>query len=255
MRIVYSLLTLILLFSSLSINAKEKITITTSNWPPYVSKTAPKFGYISQIIIEAFYHENIDVEFLFMPWSRAYEEAKHGNVDATSYWYKDDMHTEDFYLSQAISTEKVVFFRLKSEKPLIWKSLTDFNGLRMGLTRSYTYTSALWEYAEKNNERVSIVSTDKQNLKMLLLDRIDITPAQEIVGWHILQNIFAKEQINRVEVMYPPLSVKTGHLLFPKAKKDSKRLMQHFNRGLAKLALTGRLDELQEDLILGEFSR
>ena len=254
MKLAQCLVTISLLLYSSTLFATQTVTISTSDWPPYVSQKLPNYGYISQIIIEAFKQENIEVNFIFVPWARAYEEAKHGNVDATSYWYKDDKHNNDFYLSRPLSTEKVVFFRLKSDKPITWRTLSSFDDLTIGLTRSYTYTQALWEYAEKHQDRISIVNTDKQNLKMLLLERIDVTPVQELVGWHHLQTMFGKEQINRVEVMFPPLSVRTGHLLFPRHKKGSKALIEKFNRGLTKMAITGRLEELQEALILGEFS-
>lgn len=247
------------LFASLlvtnGLSANQIIKISTSEWPPYISKSAPNYGYVSQIIEEAFAQVNIDVKFVFYPWARSYEEAKFGNADATSYWYKDPKHMQDFYLSDPLSKENVVFFRLKSEKPIIWKSLSDFDDLTIGLTRSYTYTPELWQYAEDNSERMSIVTSDMQNFKMLLLGRIDVTPAQETVGWHHLQNLFAKEQINRVEVMQPSLSMRTGHLLFPKAQKNSKQLVKQFNKGLSILAKNGRLEELQEELILGRYSK
>lgn len=235
--------------------AKQTIKISTSEWPPYISKDSPNYGYISQTIEEAFALVDIDVEFVFMPWARAYQEAKVGHVSATSYWYKDHKHAEYFYFSEPLSSEKVVFFRLKSEKPSTWQSLSDFDGLAIGLTRSFTYTKELWQYAENNSDSISIVTTDEQNFKKLLLGRIDITPAQEIVGWSHLQSLFAKVQINRVEMMQPPLTIQTGHLLFPKVNKNSKELLKQFNEGLSILTKNGRLEELKEQLILGRYSK
>ncbi|WP_206484057.1 transporter substrate-binding domain-containing protein [Thalassotalea sp. G2M2-11] len=234
--------------------AEQTITISTSEWPPYISEKSPNYGYICQIVEEAFGKMNIKVNFVFYPWARAYEEARHGNVNATSYWYKDPKHEKDFYLSEAVSRENVVFFRLKSDKPVTWKGLSDFDGLTIGITRSYTYTQELWRYAKQHSDSISIVNTDMQNFKMLLLERIDLTPIQETVGWHYLQSSFAKEQVNRVEVMRPPLSVRTGHLLFPKSDKNSKKLVQQFNIGLKQLIDSGRVDELKEALILGRYS-
>ncbi len=238
-----------------NLSAKQTIKISTSEWPPYISKKLPNHGYISQVIEEAFAQVNIDVEFVFLPWARAYEDAKVGNYSATSYWYKDQKHARYFYFSEPLSKEKVVFFRLKSEKPLTWQSLSDFDDLTFGLTRSYTYTKALWQYAENNPERMSIVTSDEQSFKMLLLERVDLVPAQEIVGWHYLNSLFAKEQVNRVEVMQPPLNIFTGHLLFPKTNQNSMELVKQFNKGLEILAKNGRLEELQERLILGRYSQ
>jgi len=243
-----------LLFSS-QVMADNTIRISTSEWPPYISKKSPNGGYISQVIKEAFEQVNINVEFVYIPWARAYEEAKFGNFNATSYWYEDDRHKKHFYLSDTLSNEKTVFFRLKSDKPSKWANLSEFEHLTMGLTRGYTYTKELWQYAEKNSDRVSIVITDEQNFKMLLLERIDITPSQEVVGWHYLHNMFAKEQVNRVEIMQPPLSTQTGHLLFPKTNKNSLELLKQFNKGLSILKENGRIYELKEKLIQGYYSK
>lgn len=245
---------IIVLLLTCDVFATQQIRISTSEWPPYVSKTAPNYGYISHIVSEAFAKVNVEVEFVFSPWARAYDDTKDGEFSASSYWYKDPKHAEHFYFSEPLNKEKVTFFRLKSNKPITWQSVNDFDDYTIGLTRSYTYTKELWQYADKNQERISIVNTDEQNLKMLLLGRIDITPVQEDVGWHYLQSMFAKGQVNRVETLQPPLSIKTGHLLFPKAKDGSKELVEIFNRGLKILEASGRLATLQEELILGKYS-
>jgi polar amino acid transport system substrate-binding protein len=242
-----------LLFTS-ELWASQTIKISTSEWPPYISQKAPNHGYISQVITEAFQHVNIKVEFVFTPWARAYEEAKHGNVDATSTWYKDKKHASYFHFSAPLSEEKLVFFRLKSEEPATWKSFSDFDDLNIALTRSYTYTPELWHYAKNNNDRISIVTQDKQSFKMLLLGRVDLVPAQEIVGWHHLHTLFAKEQVNRVEVLRPSLKIHTAHVLFPKVNENSEQLLEQFNKGLAILIKNGRLNQLKEALIEGKYS-
>lgn len=252
--IKWHLLLISLLFSS-ELWAVKVVKISTSEWPPYVSKNGVHGGYINQVIKEAFSQVDVSVEFVYVPWARAYEGAKFGHFDATSYWYNDNKHKEHFYLSESLSHEKTVFFRLKSEKPQTWSTLSDFDNMTMALTRGLTYTKLLWQYAEQNKDRVSVVVSDEQSFKMLLLERIDVIPVQEVVGWHYLHSMFAKEQVNRVETMQPPLSTHTGHLLFPKANENSLDLLKQFNKGLAILKKNGRLYELNEQLIQGYYSK
>ncbi len=100
---------------SVQIWAKETITISTSQWSPYITSVSPQYGSMSTIINEAFANVGIKVEYVFLPWARAYEGAKSGEVDATSYWYKDEKHERDFLYSDPLTTDEVVFFRLKKK--------------------------------------------------------------------------------------------------------------------------------------------
>ncbi|GGD67993.1 ABC transporter substrate-binding protein [Lacimicrobium alkaliphilum] len=235
--------------------AQESIDIATGEWPPYTSASLPQDGYVNHVVRSAFGEMGIQVSFIYQPWARSYEGAKKGDYAATSYWYQDPKHQADFLLSTPLTKEKVVFFRRKSGRPLHWDELADFDDLRIGLSRSYTYTQALWEYANANPHRISVVNTDTQNIKMLLLERIDLFPVQELVGWNLVHGLFAPEQANRIETLQPPLSEKTGHLLFPKRNAGSERWRDLFNRGLDKLKKKGLLEQYREDLIMGGYAR
>lgn len=237
---------------SLQICAKEVVTISTSQWSPYITSISPQYGSMSTIINEAFAEMDIEVNYVFLPWARAYEGAKAGEVDATSYWYKDEKHDKYFLYSEPLTTDETVFFRIKNGKKTTWHTLSEFDDLRIGLTRGFTYTRSMWDYAEEHKNDVYIVGSDRQNLKMLMLGRVDIIPMQKEVGLHLLNSLFSQPLDQKVEILTPPLSIRTGHLLFPKANKKSKRLIQSFNKGLKLLKQSGRLQSLQQELVVEE---
>lgn len=245
---------LVMLLFSVASESGQPLEIATGEWPPYTSANLPYEGFVNHVIRSAFAQMNVSVEFVYLPWARVYESTKKGDYAATSYWYRDPKHQPHFLLSEALTKEKVVFFRRKSQRPQHWQDLQDFNDLKIGLSRSYTYTETLWAYAEANPGRISIVNTDTQNIKMLLLGRIDLFPVQELVGWNLVHNLFAPEQANLIETLHPPLSVKTGHLLFPKVNPDSHKWRDLFNQGVEKLKAQGLLEQYREDLILGLYS-
>jgi polar amino acid transport system substrate-binding protein len=245
---------MLVLLCTVTAEAGESLVIATGEWPPYTSADLPYGGYVNHVIDSAYSEMGVQVEFVYLPWARVYDSTKKGDFAATSYWYQDPKHQPHFLLSAPLTKEKVVFFRRKSHQPRRWQSLQDFNDLKLGLSRSYTYTEALWQYAQANPERVSVVNTDTQNIKMLLLGRIDLFPVQELVGWNLVHNLLAPEQANLLETLQPPLSVKTGHVLFPKANSDSEKWRDLFNQGLQKLKHKGLLEHYREDLILGRYS-
>lgn len=233
----------------------EVVRIATGEQPPLTSKTSKHLGYLNHIIEVAFKQQNKHVEFVFFPWSRAYLEAADGDIVATSYWFSDAKHQQHFYASSPLIRERVVFFRKKSAQKL--ETLADIKQLklRIGLTRGYTYTKELWQYARKRPRLVSVVNTELQNFRMLLLGRIDVFPAEEVSGWYALNQHFSAEQVKRVETLDKELLEREAHLMFSKVHPDGLRLLKAFNKGLNAAKSAGLLDRLEEDFITGKYSR
>ncbi|AWL12616.1 hypothetical protein HMF8227_02158 [Saliniradius amylolyticus] len=231
------------------------ITIASGITAPYTSPKLPEQGYVNHVVREAFASQGYTVSFVYLPWARAYEEALSGRFDATSYWYNSQWREKDFHYSQPVISERLVFFRRQSDGPQLWQNLDDFKDLRIGLTRGYTYTKELWALAERSPERFSVVNTDRQNLTMLALGRIDLFPVDEITGWHLAESYLAPEQARRLETLPRPLNVVEGHVLFPKAKAVSRSLLNSFNKGLNELIENGRMSELEEQLVTGFYSQ
>ena len=72
----------------LNINANEKITISNGEWPPFFSQELKDYGITSHIVSQAFKLENIEVQYKWYPWKRAFHLAKNGDIEATVGWEK-----------------------------------------------------------------------------------------------------------------------------------------------------------------------
>lgn len=51
-----------------------------------------------------------------------------------------------------------------------------------------------------------------------------------------------------------PLSLDTGHLLFPKIKPRSKKWLTLFEQGMAQLKQSGKLAQMEADLVAGKYA-
>ena len=234
--------------------ANEHIQIATGEYSPYTSAKLPNNGFINHIISSAFAEVNIDVEFIYLPWPRAYQKTTEGVFSTSSYWYYSKKHEKDFYLSDPLYQEKVLFFRLKSDSEPVWNGFDDLVKLKIGLSRGFTYTPEMWEFAESHKATVSVVNSDQQNLEMLLLKRIDLFPGEELSVWKLLRTEFAAEQQFRVESITPALLNNFSHVLFSKKHPNAKKLRDEFNRGLKRIIENGVLDELKLKLIRGYYN-
>lgn len=77
MKLINILFGALFLFTSV-VHGKDTIRITNGEWPPYLSKKLPHYGFASHLITEAFATVNVEVEYGFFPWKRAFRNAQEG---------------------------------------------------------------------------------------------------------------------------------------------------------------------------------
>ena len=237
-----------------SASAAEIITVATLEYHPWTGKNLKFNGFVNHVITEAFQQGGYTVKYTYLPWNRAVKETKSGNYSALSYVYFSKDREKEFYLSDPISEEKIVFFHLKSNPIKDWKTLDDLKNYKCGATRGYTYTKEFWKAAESKRLNVELTDNDIQNFKKLFAGRIDIFPSGRVNGYMILQKEFEIGKSDFLTFHPKPLSNTTGHLAFTRSRKDSENLLRIFNQGLAKLKKEGFYNKFLDDLLAGKYS-
>lgn len=232
----------------------EVIRITTGDFPPWTSEKLKHGGFTNHVISEAFALEGYTVEFTFYPWKRAYDAAKEGEkFQATSYWYPSERRREDFYYSDPLQEDAIVFFHLKSNPLPHWETLEDLRGRHIGATEGFTYTDEFWAASAAGVLNIEVAISDKINFRKLLKGRIDLFPSDPLVGRRILLEEFGLKAAEAVTYDPRPLTAVTGHLLFSKNAENVEELLAAFNRGLAKLKASGRYALFQSEWIAGKY--
>ncbi len=240
------LLLLVALFSGSCFCSADTVPITAGEYRPWLSKDLPQQGFIAQLITESFADSSYQPELTFMPWKRAYDQAKSGNYAATAYWYPSEKRRRHFIYSDSLHTESTHFFYNK-EKPLKqWSVLADLKGYKIGATDGYTYNDAFWQAAQDGTIEIDLAIRDELNMAKLIRGRIDLFPVEKHLGFALLTTHFQPHMTHMVDFHPTPLVKTTGHLLFSKAYPNAPKLVEAFNKGLQKLRSTGRYDELLE---------
>lgn len=235
-------------------SAEETITIATLEYHPWTGKNLKFNGFVNHVITEAFKREGYTVQFIYLPWKRGVIETKKGKYEALSYVYMSKDREKEFYLSDPISEEKIVFFHLKSNPIKDWETLDDLSNYKFGATRGYTYTKEFWQAAESKRINVDITDSDRQNFKKLFAGRIDIFPSGLVNGYSFLHKEFDISKSHLISYHPKPLSKTTGHLAFTRSRKSSEHLLQAFNQGLAELKQEGLYNLFVIDLLAGEYT-
>ena len=234
--------------------AADKVRLATGEWPPYISKGLQHYGVASHIVTDAFGVEGLEVEITFLPWRRAYAQAEAGDFDGTFGWSRESGREQDFYYSEPIFEDSMVFFHLK-RTPFEWETMDDLKGLRIGCTFEYYYGDAFRSAEDAGKLTVERVPKDIQNFRKLLRERVALVPLEKSVGYYILQNYFTPEEIG--QVTHHPKAIKTGayYLLLPKRLDSSQELLTIFNSGLKQLRQRGVITEYLKNSQDGRYQK
>ncbi|MCX4029479.1 transporter substrate-binding domain-containing protein [Endozoicomonas sp. SM1973] len=250
MRFPTLALYILLSVKALSVFAAEPITLATGEYPPYNSVTFQHYGLMPKIITEAFATVGYQVNFVFLPWSKAYYLSKIGNVDGTAQWFNSEERKIDHIYSHPILSEKVVWFYLR-EYQFDWKTLDDLTGIRICALRGFTYTHEFHRAIRAGNLHVSFVNYIDQCFKMILAGRTDITLENIEVAYYKLRSLFKPELVSQFVYHQKPFQVSYNHLLISKKTLDAQKIINDFNRGLKQLKTSGKINQILKNSRMG----
>lgn len=234
-------LLLFVLFCYGTINAMDTVVIATDDYDPYTLYRDNGSGVILDIIREAFAKVEVEVQFRFMPWKRCEMNVSEGKLFAATPYFKTDKRLKEYDFSDPLILSRNVFFYNKETVPddFFWTELSDFKEYRMGGVIGYWYMEAF----KKAGLKVSLVPTDLQMLKMILLNRIDFCVLDEITGRRLI-NTHLNGEMEHFGILEKPESIDSFHLLISRIYPGSKELTEKFNRGLRALKESGEYHKI-----------
>lgn len=126
----------------------EPVTIAAGEWKPFISEDLPGYGPHAKRVSEVFKQAGIEIEYVFVPWTRSYNLTRSGRYAATFSWFKsEDRLREVLYPDVPIDLRQSAVYYNKSRFPdgLDITSLDEMidSGLRIVGVRSYWYSEPL----------------------------------------------------------------------------------------------------------------
>lgn len=233
-------------FSALSAE-RERVVITTLDWPPYTGTALPKLGATTEVVRQAFDHAGMDVDVQFLPWKRAISEAKKGEAVAYYPGYHCK-HAADFAPSDPVGTGPLGFAE-HVEAPIAWDTVYDLGEqkLKIGTVLGYANTDEFDEKVGSGWIRAISAKDDLTNLKKLLRRRIDAVVIDKLVMSYLVATEPAlSEASDLLRFNEKPLEDKMLHVCF---EQDEVALRDRFNDGLKKVDT----DKVIDDYFANEF--
>ncbi len=98
------------------------------------------------------------------------------------------------------------------------------------------------------------VTTDLQNLRKILADRIQITPIDKEVGLTTIRKNFLQETAAKI-TCHPKLFGKGTplYVIFGRRTDKGRQYTELFNRGLEKLEKSGQIEQMWKDFRQGKY--
>ncbi len=238
--------------------ARDVVRLANGEWPPYLSQFLPDYGAASHIVRAAFNAVDVEVEYLFRPWKRAYGYAANGYSEGkvchgTVVWVYTEDRAKKFYYSDVVIEEIEVLFHLR-ENPLQWLDAADLKGKVIGGTAHTTYP--LLEAAEKRG----ILSIQRAGnydtlFNRLLAGRIDAVPQVKYVGNYFLQNTLTEEDREKISFSPTVVDRRKYHVMFSRVSDSDLHYLRLFNQGLQIIRENGVYAKIIHDLEAGKYFR
>lgn len=212
--------------------ANQSVRIASGEWPPFIGSNLPNYGFVGEIISQAFAQQGYQVEFHFLPWARAYAETQRGLYDATAIWMHSEEREVDFFYSLPVSQEEFVFF-YPVKKPFNWTSLSELAPYKLGGVLAYSYGKELDALLESGTLTMERDGLAAKNLEKLAKGRVDIVPEEKHIGYYLIN-----QEIPHLQALithHPtPFLTNSNYLLFPKQGARSQELLAIFNHYLTQ---------------------
>ncbi len=217
--------------------SKETISISSGEFPPYVSESLPNQGLYPPIIRKVFESAGIEVNFNIRPWSRAYEEVASGKVEASLPWLKTAEREKDL-IYPVVPIEEIndiLFFRkdvfpngleVSSLKELVNMKIKDKKNVERRIriigVSSYWYISALKEL----NADYELVAKPASAYNMIIADRADVHINTDKVGLLEIKEFLTPEKALLMGWSKTPVYKAPVYLAFSRKNPRSKELIK-----------------------------
>lgn len=174
---------LILIVFTCHPSRSDELVVSTGEWPPIITQSIYGYGSIAINFKTELAKEGYDLSFEFMPWARAYEQAKNGNAALTGPWVRNEERDRDLIFAGDPVVSLSVVGYLPRPQMATRETLRSYeeiikSNLRVVGVRGYWYEKIFRQLKGD----VHYVSSAETAWKMISAGRADIYVDADLVG-------------------------------------------------------------------------
>jgi polar amino acid transport system substrate-binding protein len=233
---------LLIIFSLNSVYAKEQLQLplVTGEWPPFTSKQMDGKGFFTELVTAIMAEMKLKPHYQFLPWKRCESRIVKGSAWGAFPYSKNEARSKKYNFSDTVAYSTTVFFYYKPRmKHFAYSRIEDLKKYKIGGVLGYFYQ----EEFDKEKLNVEYVTTDEQNIKKLFVERFDITPINELVGWQLVKKLYP-DKINEFATAKKFYNDTDLRVMVYRKYPDSDLLLKRFNEGLQLIKSKGVLNQI-----------
>ena len=225
------LMVILIIVASAPLSKAENLSLATGEWTPFTAKSMDGYGEFTQKVTTVFKEMGIEPSYRFYPWRRCYDAVVNARVWAAFPYSRTAEREKQVWFSAPLSCSRTVFFYYQEKnsapKDFHFQRIEDLKAYRLGGTAGYFYE----EIFQKAGLTVDYVNKEINSIEKLKIGRIDLTPVNERVGWHLIKTHFP-DQAQQFKTISRPLDINLLRLIVSKDFPGSKQLLERFNQAL-----------------------
>lgn len=241
-----ALLFLLFLLSYQSHAEEKSIRVMFFDWPPYAGSNLPRGGYTVDIVTSVFQKAGYKVEYQFFPWLRALKNLDTGRWDALVNLYYTEERSEKYaYPKNHLAASTYTLFALKSRKDIPDQiSAKILPSFRVGLVGEASYGER-FDQLKQELPSVRKALRERLLLKMMLVGRVDLVPADLQFGWYYLNQY--TESVNQVRTLSTDFfNHKRLYPVFSKHNNGYKDIVRDWDITIEAMKRDGSLEEVYQ---------
>ena len=220
-------------------SAERTLEVVTLDFPPYVGEGLPDQGWAWEVCATVLREQGYDPKLVLLPWARAVNRVRTGQSDALYMANINEERKTWAAFSDPVGEEVSVVFSQKNKQPIL-ETIHSLAGIRTGGLRDSHVTKKMVAHGVTVYQLTSM----KQGVRMLYLDRLDAVVMDHFVGLHLIRTEFPDDY--RESILPLPFAVDRNglHLAISRKTTGFEEIRRRFNMGLAKLRADGRYDRI-----------
>lgn len=231
---------LFLMLSSPLLAERPSLNIATSQYPPFEYLEEGKLvGEDVETIQNVVERMGMEPSFVVLPWIRAEARVRSGKSDLLFTLTRSKQRERHYYFTDPINTARDVFFK-RSGMEFEWQTFDDLEGMRVGLSSSYSYAPEFMAWLDTANVeaiRISQERPDLTGLRMLAFDRIDLFICEHSVCSFLLKKHQGTQtELKTIEAVPGTIGKERAfRAAFSRQNPEGEQLRDRFNQALAEL--------------------
>jgi len=225
----------------------ETITVSTGEYAPFTGETLPNHGVVNGLVSRVAEHAGVSVEFEYMPWKRALEMARNGQVTASSYWGERPDQSGLAMVGPFTLDRNILFYRADAPVPE-FEDITELEDVVIGVTHGYSYTPLFWANVENGTLKTQTAKDDASNFRKLLGGRIDAFIVDEYVGNYLLEQEFTAEERAQLAATESAIMGVGGFLQVSLEAEGGADLAKRLQAAYDEMQASGALDSSRAKL-------